>query len=187
MSNTDALPLLRPCFYNGQCPDQCPDLELEESSSRRCASCNHLASLHRSAIIAPTSNPAPAVLQTPSAPRLPQAPPFGERWCSTLSSTRNRLVSEPVTSSAARAEVNAGYRPTTSRSKSMGPKAKGKGKEKVDAPKSRIRITSASLVPIQGIYFVPQASQHLIKVTISLMKIDRLLLTSPTESQQFWR
>ncbi|KAF8595194.1 hypothetical protein BDV93DRAFT_564638 [Ceratobasidium sp. AG-I] len=155
------------CYYDGQCPDQCPELELDANSTRRCASCNHLASLHKPPISTScSSTPAASipVSHSSSAPRLPQAPPFGERWRTTLSSTRNRLVSEPVTTAVARAEVNAGYRPTLTRSKSVAlskPKAKGKGK--LDGPKTRIRNTSATLLPIQGIYFVPEAFQFLTK------------------------
>ncbi|KAF8596053.1 hypothetical protein BDV93DRAFT_514445 [Ceratobasidium sp. AG-I] len=143
---------LRPCYYDGQCPDQCPDLELDANSTRRCASCNHLASLHKPPISTScSSTPAASipVSHSSSAPRLPQAPPFGERWRTTLSSTRNRLVSEPVT--------------TVSKSVALSkPKAKGKGK--LDGPKTRIRNTSATLLPIQGIYFVPEAFQFLTKV-----------------------
>lgn len=175
---------VRPCLFDGQCPDQCPDFELNPESPKRCGACGHLAAHHKpSATSLPHSIPS-ALSSSVSRPRV------GERWRESISIARNRrLVSAPVTSpstapsgsipgttiATASKEVRSGFRPTTTSSMfPTGPasestassKGKGKAKASTTGLMSRARTRREAPAVLQGIYFVPRASELLEPVRV---------------------
>lgn len=158
----------RPCFFQGRCPDLCPDLELDSSSPFRCAACGHLSS-HHSTEAPPESKPS----GTDSS--------FTARWLKTLHASRNRHVSASALSTttstatssvAAQQEVRRGFRPKSRLEDRLGTGASGtpagKGKAKVPVnSKGKQPAPQPLPVPVQvhGIYFIPRAYETLISVS----------------------
>ncbi|KAG8712860.1 hypothetical protein FRC08_013999 [Ceratobasidium sp. 394] len=121
-----------------------------------------------------------------TAPTQPAPNPFGQRWLSSLHSSRGkRLVSAPqpsISTSAARTEALSGFRSiqATNRVVSAPSTSAATCKRKlsqVSRPKSqRNRFGPDELTPVNAIYFVPAAFDNLVKFTsntgANLIKVE---------------
>jgi hypothetical protein len=183
----DTNPIRQPCDFPGGCLDRCPYFDYDSGSPNRCASCGHLRSHHRAVVlpaaITPTTAPSLVVSDSPFclitsdltvSITLQTTPtthaPIGDRFRSFLNSSRQRrLVSAPspsVSTSQAQAEVRTGFRPSSPAP--LGRHLKGKLPAKLKGVagqcKGKGKTENAEKVEIRGIYFIPEASDHLNEV-----------------------